>query len=101
MTRYISSASEKRDIIHIPLQPVKSLLTLDCADGIKLPYRGFIACKLLDAISGTPETTECLFLIVNETSFHKSVPVTKVCNLAFRKPNYTHLGALHFVACVA
>ena len=60
----------------IPLQPVESLLTLECADGTELPYQGVIACELqIDGISDTPETIECLFLIVNDKSYHRSVPV--------------------------
>ena len=30
----------------IPLQPVESLLTLECAGGTEYPYKGVIVCEL-------------------------------------------------------
>ena len=61
----------------IPLQPVSSLLSLECADGSSLPYLGFIACEFqADGITGQQEEpVECLFLVVHNTAYHSSVPV--------------------------
>lgn len=60
----------------IPLQPVECLLTLECADGTELPYHGVISCELqVDGIADSPQTIQCLFLIVNDTKYHESVPV--------------------------
>lgn len=60
----------------IPLQSVDKLLTLECADGTMLPYHGFIVCELqIDGISDKPETCTCLFLVVNQTNYHETVPV--------------------------
>ena len=75
----VSTLSRKFYDTHLsdtPLQPVESLLTIECADGTELPYQGVIACELqIDGISDRPETIECLFLIANYTSYHRSVPV--------------------------
>ena len=75
----VSTVSRKYYETHlsdIPLQPVDKLLTLECADGSELPYHGFIVCELqIDGISDSPETIDCLFLVVNETTYHESVPV--------------------------
>lgn len=60
----------------IQLQPVECLLTLECADGTELPYHGVISCELqVDGIADSPQTIQCLFLIVNDTKYHESVPV--------------------------
>ena len=80
LTRYISAASEKRDIVHIPLQLVESLLILDCADGYH---------KSVPVLFGTG----ILSVLITETK--------QIWLDSYRKPNYTHLGALHFVACAA
>ena len=59
----------------IPLQPVSSLLSLECADGSSLPYLGFVACEFqADGITGQ-EPVECLFLVVHNTAYHSSVLV--------------------------
>lgn len=75
----VSTVSRKYYETHlsdIPLQPVDKLLTLECADGTELPYHGFIVCELqIDGISDSPETIDCLFLVVNETTYHETVPV--------------------------
>lgn len=47
----------------IPLQPVECLLTLECADGTDI------------GIADSPQTIKCLFLIVNYTKYHESVPI--------------------------
>lgn len=75
----VSTVSRKYYETHlsdIPLQPVDKLLTLECADGTELPYHGFIVCELqIDGLSDSPETIDCLFLVVNETTYHETVPV--------------------------
>lgn len=59
----------------ILLQPVECLLTLECADGTELPYHGVISCELqVYGIADSPQTIQCLFLIVNDTKYHESVP---------------------------
>lgn len=75
----VSTVSRKFYETHlsdIPLQSVDKLLTLECADGTVLPYHGFIVCELqIDGISDKPETCTCLFLVVNQTNYHETVPV--------------------------
>ena len=61
---------------HLPLQPVTTLKSLECADESALPYLGFIVYELqVDGISDKPEALDSLFLVVNNTSKHKTVPV--------------------------
>lgn len=75
----VSTVSRKfydTHLSHVPMQPVTQLLTLECADGTELPYHGFIVCEVqIDGLSESPETINCLFLVVNETTYHESVPV--------------------------
>ena len=75
----VSTVSRKfydTHLSHVPMQPVTQLLTLECADGTELPYHGFIVCEVqIDGLSESPVTINCLFLVVNETTYHESVPV--------------------------
>ena len=72
----ISQSFYETHLSHLPLQPVKTLMSLECADGSALPYLGFIACELqVHGISDKPEALDSLFLVVNNTSYHKTVPV--------------------------
>ena len=42
----ISQSFYETHLSHLPLQPVKTLMSLECVDGSALPYLGFIACEL-------------------------------------------------------
>ena len=66
---YLSSFS------HLPLLPVSDILNVECADGKKLPYVGYIKCTL--ASSGISECSEqfCLFLVVPDTNYNLQVQV--------------------------
>ena len=78
----VSTVSRKfydTHLSHVRMQPVTQLLTctLQCADGTELPYHMvslFVRYRLM-AYLNHQETINCLFLVVNETTYHESVPV--------------------------
>ena len=78
----VSQSFYETHLSDIPLQPVTSLLALECADGSELPYLGFIACPLqVDGISDSRDGVDCLFLVVKTTDYHASVPVLLGTNI--------------------
>ena len=66
---------------HLPLLPVSDILNVECADGNKLPYHGYIKASLKS--SGISECTEqyCLFLVVPDTNYNINVPVLIATNI--------------------
>ena len=74
----VSTVSEhfyKENLTSVPLQPLSSLLKIECANGETLPYRGFIQVTL--QAPGVPNTDhhECLLLVVAETEYNRKVPI--------------------------
>jgi len=72
----VSSVSEhfyKEKLKSVPLQPLSSLLKIECANGETLLYRGFIQVTL--HAPGVPNTDnhECLLLVVPETEYSTNV----------------------------
>ena len=65
----------KDKLSHIPLLPLTDILNIECADGKRLPYLGYIKTTLTS--SGIPDCSEqfCLFLIVPDTSYNLRIPV--------------------------
>lgn len=65
----------KNKLSHIPLLPLTDILNIECADGKRLPYLGYIKTTLTS--SGIPDCSEqfCLFLIVPDTSYNLRIPV--------------------------
>lgn len=63
------------NLSHLPLLPITDILNVECADGKRLPYLGYI--KTTVNSSGIPECSEqfCLFLVVSDTSYNLKVPV--------------------------
>ena len=53
-----------------PIQPLKYTINIECADGGKLPYEGYIEFELT-LEKGFPTSTkqQCLFLLSPDTSF--------------------------------
>lgn len=64
-----------QNLDHLPLLPVTDILQVECADGQKLPYVGYIKASL--SSSGIPQCQElfCLFLVVPDTNYNLRVPV--------------------------
>ena len=69
------------NLSHLPLLPITDLLSVECADGNRLPYLRYIKATLTS--SGIPECSGqfCLFLIVPDTSYNLKVPVLIGTNL--------------------
>ena len=60
---------------HLPLLPVTDILKIECADGKRLPYLGYIKAAL--SSPGIPQCQElfCLLLVVPDTDYNRRVPV--------------------------
>ena len=96
---------------HVRMQPVTQLLTctLQCADGTELPYHMvslFVRYRLM-AYLNHQETINCLFLVVNETTYHESVPVlieTNILSIFLKKKTRNKYGVMFLpftmVSCV-
>ena len=64
-----------RHLSYLPLLPVTDILNVECADGNKLPYLGYIEASLKSP--GISDCTEqfCLFLVVPDTNYNTQIPV--------------------------
>ena len=60
---------------HIPLHPVEDILKLECADGSSMPYSGYVTLEITSAGIPSDNIQECIFLVVPETDYNKTVPV--------------------------
>ena len=72
---YLSQSYHEKYLSHLPLLPVTDILNIECADGQKLPYSGYIKASMTSP--GIPKCTEqfCLLLVVPDTNYNQSVPV--------------------------
>ena len=59
---------------HIPLNQLHTLLDIECANGIKLPYEGYIEVDI--AVNELPNSTRtpAIILVVPSNDFHKKIP---------------------------
>ena len=66
----------------IELKPLNHLLHIECADGSKLPYDGYIEADI-SSIEGIQKSTlmPCLFLITPETSYSNRTPILLGTNI--------------------
>ena len=72
----ISESFHKNQLVNIEIQPLNTLLKIECADGKELPYIGYIEIDLkID--EGLPRSTlkHCLFLVSPDTHYSSRVPV--------------------------
>lgn len=67
---------------HIVLQPLTQILHIECADGKKLNYLGFIQIEL-SVEQGLPNSSSlhCLFLVAPDTSYSSKTPVILGTNI--------------------
>jgi hypothetical protein len=78
----INEAFYRRHFPDIPLQSLDFALSVECADGLELPYLGYIALDLqVIGVPALPLMKECLFLVVNESSYNSKVPALIETNL--------------------
>ncbi|KAK3106295.1 hypothetical protein FSP39_017215 [Pinctada imbricata] len=69
----ISQSYYDEHLKDLPMHPVTDILTIECADGLHLPYTGYIILPL--KIDGTDITIDSFFLIVPTITYHQKVPV--------------------------
>ena len=74
----VSTISEQfynTNLSHLQLRPVEGILNVECADGNILPYLGLVEADL--TVKGLPleHVQHCLFLVVPESRYSKTVPI--------------------------
>ncbi|VDI50633.1 Hypothetical predicted protein, partial [Mytilus galloprovincialis] len=70
-----------KHLSHLQLSPVEGILNVECADGNVLPYKGLIEADL--TVKGIPldHVQHCLFLVVPESRYSKTVPILLGTNI--------------------
>ncbi|VDI26540.1 Hypothetical predicted protein [Mytilus galloprovincialis] len=70
-----------KHLSHLQLSPVEGILNVDCTDGNVLPYKGLIEADL--TVKGIPldHVQHCLFLVVPESRYSKTVPILLGTNI--------------------
>ena len=76
-----------------PINPLDDFVNIECADGNSLSYLGYIETEIQPI--GIPNCTHipCLFLIVPDSNYTKTVPIllgTNVINLFLNKTQYQY-----------
>lgn len=68
-----------------PIQSLKDVLHVECADGEALPYYGYIEANITPSVTGCHNNDyRCLFLVVPDSRYNSSVPIllgTNVLNI--------------------
>lgn len=77
----IGQSFYEKNLKHLPILPMSDILNVECADGQKLPYSGYIKATMKSV--GIPQCKEqfCLFLIVPDTNYNLKVPVLLGTNI--------------------
>ena len=75
----------------VPLQPVGQLINIECADGEKLPYKGYIETEIA-VNNGLPKAKPlpCLLLVTPDTEFSKRTPIILGTNILHEFMNECH-----------
>ncbi|XP_053372981.1 uncharacterized protein LOC123532109 [Mercenaria mercenaria] len=78
----IAESFYKNHLTDIELQPLKEILHIECADGSKLPYLGYIQADI-NIPNGLPKSQDhtCLFLVVPDTNYSSRTPVILGTNI--------------------
>ena len=65
----------EKNLSYLPLLPVTDILNIECADGQKLPYSGYIKVSMTSP--GIPKCIEqfCVLPVVPDTNYNQRVPV--------------------------
>ena len=86
----ISHGFYQQYLSHLPMEPLDSVLHIQCADGSPLPYLGYIVVELhVHGISQSRTMDSCCFLVVNDTEYHRSVPALIGTNVLTRLMDQT------------
>ena len=85
MVTTISEPFYREHLGHLRLHPVESLLKVTCANGVSLPYLGYVEVTF-EFLPGINVPTEhgVLALVVPETEYHRRVPVVIGTNLVIQ-----------------
>lgn len=72
---YISQSFYQQHLSELEIHPLKNILNVECADGSKLPYIGYVEATL--QTDGVPKTDgqTCIFLITPDTPYNRKTPV--------------------------
>lgn len=73
----VSTCSEdfyKKHFSDKELKPLNNILNIECADGSKLPYTGYIEVELEAVSIPKSKKQSCLFLVVPQTEYNKGTP---------------------------
>ena len=87
----IAESFYKDNFKDVPLQPVGQLINIECADGEKLPYKGYIETEI-SVIKGLPKAKPlpCLLLVTPDTEFSKMTPIILGTNILNEFMNECH-----------
>lgn len=72
----VSTLSEQyydKHLKHLPIEPVTDIINIECANGLNLPYSGYVVLPL--KIDESDVTIDAFFLIVPTTSYHQQTPI--------------------------
>ncbi|VDI80157.1 Hypothetical predicted protein [Mytilus galloprovincialis] len=73
----ISESFYNQHLYSTPLQSLSFLLKIECADGQRLPYKGYIEADLQLQGANDNKIQPGLFLIIPDSEYHQEVPLLK------------------------
>lgn len=77
----MAAAFHEKYLKNYPIQELQETFNLKCADGSILPYKGCIEVKLQSDGLGNEKEYTGLFLIVDDTDYHSTVPILLGTNI--------------------
>lgn len=89
----IAETFYKQHFGHLPIQPLDTLLSVECADGNLLPYSGYVEVELtIPTVTGS-DPIASLLLVVPDSNYNASVPIllgTNVLSVAMERCRQRH-----------
>ncbi len=70
----VSSTFIQDNFPSLEIESVGHLLDIECADGMNLPYTGYVKLNVEVCCGGQSQQLDCLFLVVPESTYNKTVP---------------------------
>ncbi|XP_069115865.1 uncharacterized protein [Argopecten irradians] len=90
----ISRHFHKTYLSDIHIQPLSTVLNIECADGQQLPYDGIIEVDLeVNGINGTQRVESCVLLVVPDSNYNSNVPLligTNIQNILMTRMREIH-----------
>ena len=73
----ISESFYNEHLSDITLQPLNCIINIECANGIDLPYKGFIEVDVtfIDLHSTESKILACMLLVVPDNAYSRNVPL--------------------------